>query len=217
MRIHGRTKRQVAAMFAEEKPFLQALPVGAVPPLPVRRPGGASGWLRIFASWLRTLFRQEWVVYAKRSFGGHQHALRYLGAYTHRVAISNHRLNALEEGNITFRWRDSAHGNKKKLMRLPVDEVPAALSAASAPAGLRTHPPLRLLRTNRRCASLLPICFQLLGLSSERAPTAKSVSPTPQSFTWRCPCCGGTTRIVERISEAELLLRSPPQNLSRAA
>ena len=75
-----------------------------------------------FASWLRTLFRQEWVVYAKRPFGGPQHALRYLGAYTHRVAISNHRLVALEDGNIAFRWRDSAHGNKKKLMTLPVDE-----------------------------------------------------------------------------------------------
>jgi len=46
--------------------------------------------------------------------------LRYLSAYTHRVAISNHRLVALEDGNVTFRWRDSAHGNKKKLMTLPV-------------------------------------------------------------------------------------------------
>jgi len=68
------------------------------------------------------LFRQDWVVSAKRPFGGPEHALRYLGAYTHSVAISNHRLVALEEGNVTFRWRDSAHGNKKKLMKLPVDE-----------------------------------------------------------------------------------------------
>jgi hypothetical protein len=77
---------------------------------------------RAFAAWLRTLFRHDWVVYAKRPFGGPEHALRYLGAYTHRVAISNHRLVALEDGNVTFRWRDSAHGSKKKLMRLPVDE-----------------------------------------------------------------------------------------------
>ena len=47
---------------------------------------------RAFAAWLRTLFRHDWVVYAKRPFGGPEHALRYLGAYTHRVAISNHRL-----------------------------------------------------------------------------------------------------------------------------
>jgi hypothetical protein len=62
------------------------------------------------------------VVYAKRPFRGPQHALRYLGAYTHRVAISNRKLVALENGNVTFRWRDSAHGNKKKLMMLPIDE-----------------------------------------------------------------------------------------------
>src|SRR5215469_10849517 len=55
-------------------------------------------------------------------FGGPQPALRYLGAYTHRVAISNYRLVALEDGKVTFRWRDSAHGNKKKLMKLPADE-----------------------------------------------------------------------------------------------
>src|SRR5438105_1524181 len=50
---------------------------------------------KAFAAWLRPLFRSPWVVYAKRPFGGAQHALRYLGQYTHRVAISNHRLVAL--------------------------------------------------------------------------------------------------------------------------
>jgi hypothetical protein len=75
---------------------------------------------RTFAAWLRVLFRHHWVVYSKRPFGGPQHVLRYLGAYTHRVAISNSRLVALSEGNVTFRWRDSAHGNKKRLMTLDV-------------------------------------------------------------------------------------------------
>jgi hypothetical protein len=59
---------------------------------------------RAFPAWLRTLFRHDWVVYAKRPFGGPEHALRYLGAYTHRVAISNHRLVALTNGNVIFRW-----------------------------------------------------------------------------------------------------------------
>jgi hypothetical protein len=75
-----------------------------------------------FASWLRVLFLHDWVVYAKRPFGRPEHVLRYLGAYTHRVAISNSRLIALANGHVTFRWRDSAHGNKKRLMTLPVDE-----------------------------------------------------------------------------------------------
>ena len=77
---------------------------------------------KAFAAWLRPLFRSAWVVYSKRPFGGAQHALRYLGQYTHRVAISNHRLVTLADGMITFRWRDSAHHNKKRLMTLPVNE-----------------------------------------------------------------------------------------------
>jgi Putative transposase len=68
-----------------------------------------------FTAWLRLLFRHDWVAYSKRPFGGPEHALRYLSAYTRRVAISNHRLVALSDGNVAFRWRDSAHGNKKWL------------------------------------------------------------------------------------------------------
>ena len=53
--------------------------------------------------------QQKWVVYAKRPFGGPEHALRYLGCYTHRVAISNHRLVSFADEQVTFRWRDSRH------------------------------------------------------------------------------------------------------------
>src|SRR6202521_2249251 len=76
---------------------------------------------KTFAAWLRPLFRKDWVVYAKPPFGGPEHVLRYLGRYTHRVAISNHRLISLAEHKITFRWRDSAHHNDKKLMTLSLD------------------------------------------------------------------------------------------------
>ena len=55
-----------------------------------------------FHAWLRQAYRQEWVVYAKRPFGGPEHVLRYLGGYTHRVAISNHRLVAFQDGRVTF-------------------------------------------------------------------------------------------------------------------
>ena len=73
---------------------------------------------KIFAAWLRPLFHKDWVVYAKRPFGGPEHVLRYLGRYTHRVAISNHRLISFADGEITFRWRDSAHRNEQKLLSL---------------------------------------------------------------------------------------------------
>ena len=165
---------------------------------------------RAFASWLRTLFRQDWVVYAKRPFGGPQHALQYLGAYTHRVAISNHRLVALEDGNVTFRWRDSAHGNKKKLMTLSADEFLRRFLLHLLPRGFVRIRHFGFL-ANRRRASLLTICFQLLRRSNEQTASPRAVSPSQESSTWRCPLCGGAMRMVERISAAELLLRSPPQ------
>src|SRR6516165_5458548 len=77
---------------------------------------------KTFAAWLRSLFRNDWVVYAKRPFGGPEYVLQYLGRYTHRVAISNHRLLSFTQGKVTFRWRDSAHNNKQKLMTLSLDE-----------------------------------------------------------------------------------------------
>src|SRR5947199_2752036 len=77
---------------------------------------------KTFSSWLRPLFRKDWVVYSKRPFGGPQHVLHYLGRYTHRVAISNHRLLDFDGDRVTFRWRDYAHGNKKRKMTLAAHE-----------------------------------------------------------------------------------------------
>jgi hypothetical protein len=62
------------------------------------------------------------VVYAKPPFGGPQHVLHYLARYTHRVAISNHRLVALTDGQVTFRWKDYAHHNNQRLMTVTAEE-----------------------------------------------------------------------------------------------
>ncbi|HEX2713733.1 MAG TPA: IS91 family transposase, partial [Candidatus Acidoferrales bacterium] len=77
---------------------------------------------KIFAAWLRPLYRQDWIVYLKPPFGGPEYVLQYLGRYTHRVAISNHRLVSFTDGQVTFRWRDSAHHNQQKLRTLSVDK-----------------------------------------------------------------------------------------------
>jgi hypothetical protein len=69
---------------------------------------------RLFRSLIRQLFALRWVVYCKPPFGGPDQVLRYLGAYTHRVAISNSRLVSFMDDKVTFRWRDSAHKNKKR-------------------------------------------------------------------------------------------------------
>jgi len=71
---------------------------------------------------LRPLFRQNWVVYAKPPFGGPHHVLGYLARYTHRVAITNHRLLAFEHDQVTFLWKDYAHRNKKRRMTLSAQE-----------------------------------------------------------------------------------------------
>jgi Putative transposase/Transposase zinc-binding domain len=171
---------------------------------------------RAFAAWLRTLFRHDWIVYSKRPFGGPQHALRYLGAYTHRVAISNHRLVALADGKVTFRWRDSAHGNKKRLMSLPVAEFLRRFLLHVLPSGFVRIRNFGFL-ANRRRASLLPICFRLLLLSQSAALPTTPTAEKESSSLWRCPLCGGTMQMIERLSAAQLLLRSPPQIIRGAS
>jgi hypothetical protein len=166
---------------------------------------------RTFAAWLRSLFRHDWVVYAKPPFGGPEHALRYLSGYTHRIAISNRRLVALEQGNVTFRWRDSAHANKQRLLTLPVDEFLRRFLLHLLPRGFMRIRNFGFL-ANRRRASLLSLCFQLLANSAGiSAPTASPHADHPCSSTrWNCPVCGGSMQTVERLSAAQLLLRSPP-------
>lgn len=113
---------------------------------------------KAFAAWLRPLFRTKWVVYSKRPFGGARHALRYLGQYTHRVAISNHRLVALSDGIVTFRWRDSAHKNKKRQMSLPVNEFLRRFLLHVLPPGFVRIRHFGFLAHRRRGASL-PLCW----------------------------------------------------------
>jgi len=157
---------------------------------------------RAFAAWLRVLFRHDWVVYAKRPFGGPEHVLRYLGAYTHRVAISNSRLLALSEGNVTFRWRDSAHGNKKRLMTLPVEEFLRRFLLHLLPRGFMRIRNFGFL-ANRRRTELLPLCLRLLQPSGQ-SRTGATPSALPTHSLWQCPLCGGTMQIVERLSAAQL-------------
>src|SRR6516165_31288 len=75
-----------------------------------------------FGRWLDGLYRQDWVVYAKRPFGGARQVFRYLGRYSHRVAIANSRLLALEDDQVLFHWRDYADDNRLKVMRLTAEE-----------------------------------------------------------------------------------------------
>jgi Putative transposase len=170
-----------------------------------------------FASWVRCLFRHEWVVYSKPPFGGPQHVLRYLGAYTHRVAISNSRLVALADGQVRFRWRDSAHGIRcKRIMTLPADEFLRRFLLHLLPRGFVRIRHFGFL-ANRRRATLLPRCFRLLAHTASPAASTSTASPQPPPCLWSCPACGGTMKVIERLSAAQLMLRSPPQFSACAA
>jgi hypothetical protein len=162
-----------------------------------------------FAAMLRGLFREDWVVYAKPPFGGVEHALRYLGCYTHRVAISNHRLIALEDGQVVFRWRDSAHHNKKRLMRLALHEFLRRFFLHVLPKGF-----VRIRHfgffAHRRRAALLPLCFALLAARPEPQPPASASTAAGPRPLWTCPHCGGPMALVERFTAADARLRAPP-------
>jgi hypothetical protein len=170
---------------------------------------------KIFAAWLRPLYRQDWVVYLKPPFGGPEYVLHYLGRYTHRVAISNHRLVSLNDGQVTFRWRDSAHHNEQKLLSLSLDEFLCRFLLHILPKGFVRIRNFGFL-ANRKRATLLPLCFQLLG--SEQQPQAEQHASSTEDCPdlWRCPKCGGPMKVIERLTAAEIQLRSPPRISSAA-
>jgi putative transposase/transposase-like zinc-binding protein len=166
--------------------------------------------LKTFAAWLRPLFREPWVVYLKPPFGGPAYVLQYLGRYTHRVAISNHRLVSFADGQVTFRWRDSADGNKQKLLPLSVNEFLTRFLLHILPQGFVRIRHFGFL-ANRRRSTFLPLCFQLLGTTLEPPAEEHPSSTEDAADLYRCPKCGGPMKIIERLTAAEIQLRSPPE------
>ena len=160
---------------------------------------------------MRTLYRHHWHVYSKRPFRGAEQALRYLGRYTHRVAISNHRLVSFVDDQVTFRWRDRAHNNQEKLLPLSLDEFLRRFLLHVLPKGFVRIRHFDFL-ANRRRATFLPLCSQLLGAlqpSQTEPKNSPAQEPSPSPL-WLCPKCGGKMVIIERLTAAQLQLRSPP-------
>jgi hypothetical protein len=142
----------------------------------------------------------EWVVYAKAPFGGPEQVLKYLARYTHRVAISNRRLIALEDGEVTFRWKDYAHGGGPKTMTLKATEFIRRFLLHVLPTGFVRIRHYGLL-ANRVCREKLARCRALLGVEATPEPVAPEPSVEPKvsveipSAANACPCCG-TGRMV---------------------
>ncbi len=158
-----------------------------------------------FAAFLRTLFRQDWVVYAKPPFGGPKHVLHYLARYTHRVAISNHRLLGLANGQVAFRWKDYAHGSKKRKMTLDAHEFLRRFLLHALPKGFVRIRFFGFL-ANRRRSTLLAECRRLLAAQPETRPRRSQAQPMVS--TWLCPLCGGTMVVIERLSADQVAIQT---------
>jgi len=118
-----------------------------------------------FARYLAPLQHKKWVVYAKAPFGGPQHVLEYLGRYTHRVAISHRRLLALENGQVSFEWKDYRDANRVKVMTVPAAEFIRRFLQHVLPAGLQRIRYYGFLANCHRAAKLA-LCRQLLATAS---------------------------------------------------
>jgi len=151
-----------------------------------------------FRHLLRQLYSKEWVVYAKPPFGGAEHVLHYLARYTHRVAISNHRLVAFADGRVSFRWKDYAHGSKQKVMTVSADEFLRRFLTHVLPRGLVRIRHFGIFANRRRAASLAR-CRTLLGVTTAQQPE--------QSSQLRCPVCSGPMLILERMTSPRALDR----------
>ena len=158
-----------------------------------------------FTRWLTPVYRQEWVVYAKPPFGGPEQVLKYLARYTHRVAISNQRLLALEDGQVTFRYKDYAAGQRSKTMTLSAEEFLRRFVQHVLPRGfvkLRHYGLLASRGRNQRltqCRRLLLPATVASRLAVD-GDTANEVGPARQPC---CPHCGGTRLRFEELSAEE--------------
>ena len=174
-----------------------------------------SGQLAAFADparfqvWLRILQKSDWVVYAKPPFGGPEHVLKYLARYTHRVAISNGRLLSCEQGQVSFRWRDSKDNNRTKTMTLDAVEFIRRFMLHILPSGLVKIRHFGFL-ANRNRSVRLNLCREHLAAP---VPTAAAVGlltdQQKRAAERRCPVCQiGVLRIVEYLSAEALLIQS---------
>ena len=162
-----------------------------------------------FGHWLERLRQPEWVVYAKPPFGnGPEQVLKYLARYTHRVAISNQRLLAMEDGKVSFQWKDYADGNQAKTMKLDVVEFIRRFLLHVVPSGFVRIRHYGFL-ANRHREAKLQHCRQLLtfapvpfGEATAAEPKQTDFEPSAATPDWqRCRSCGQGRMIwVEAIA-----------------
>ena len=161
-----------------------------------------------FRRYLEPLRHKEWIVYAKAPFAGPQQVLDYLGRYTHRVAISNNRLLDIEEGQVTFRYKDYHDGDAQKTMSLTAEEFIRRFLLHVLPSGFHRIRYYGFL-SNRRRQEKLEQCRQLLQVIPELAPKTDTAAPTDYRDRYEaltgvslhtCPACRhGRMLVIEQF------------------
>ncbi|KON80788.1 IS91 family transposase [Azoarcus sp. PA01] len=161
-----------------------------------------------FGQWLVPLRRCEWVVYAKRPFAGPEAVLAYLSRYTHRVAISNRRLVAMDEHGVSFRWKDyRAKGRTRhKTMTLAADEFMRRFLLHVLPTGFHRIRHYGLLANAGRLQNLARARTLLDVPRPEPVDNESAVTPPP---TFVCRCCGAAMLVVEILMRRQPI-RAPP-------
>ncbi len=171
---------------------------------------GGSEHLRDLDQWRRfvnALFETDWVVYANPAFGGAKAVLRYLGRYTHRVAISNHRLLAFDGEHVTFQWKDYAHDDQQRTMTLSTMEFLRRFVQHILPRGfVRIRQSGFLANTCR--AARVALARTLLAApataGSSTDATATVIPETTTRSTWACPRCGAAMIVGPILSALQL-------------
>ena len=170
---------------------------------------GGSEHLRDPAQWhafVDALFETDWVVYAKPAFGGASAVLRYLGRYTHRVAISNHRLLAFDGDHVTFQWKDYAHGDQRRTMTLSAMEFLRRFVQHILPRGFVRIRQSGFLANTCRVARVA-LARTLLATPSPAAATDATPTVTADTSlraTWACPRCGAAMIVGPILSALHL-------------
>jgi hypothetical protein len=154
-----------------------------------------------FAAYLAPLRKVEWVVYAKRPFGGPEAVLAYLSRYTHRVAIANSRLTALDDKGVTFKWKDYRikGRDRYKLMTLATDEFIRRFLIHVLPSGFHRIRHYGLFASGKRVENITR-ARELLNVpapQTEACDVAGSEADEPQTLSHPCPCCGGRMIVIE--------------------
>jgi len=164
-----------------------------------------------FRAFLRSLYRQAWVVYAKPPFGSPAHGLHYLARYTQRVAISNHRLVAVTDDTVSFRWKDYRHGSQIRTLTLEAGEFLRRFFLHVLPKGFVRIRYFGVLAPRCRTRALAQ-CRQALAVDPTPASTEGLVTARPKR-TWPCPRCGAPMRVVERLTARQLFLEALTNSL----